>query len=113
MGKTLGKRGLVAAGAVAVQAKSTWLVSGATVILNFLMKSMPRMGPAIAACKHLAVNSLQKFGCKQLALKLDGFGNKIPRGDWLAICSLKQRVRWTSILDVQGTILNVAPVSTK
>jgi hypothetical protein len=42
-------------------------------------------------------------------LKLDGFGNKTPRGDWLAICSLKQGAR----LDVQGTILNVASASTK
>ncbi len=40
---------------------------------------------------------LQNFGCKKLALKLDGFGNKIPRGDWLAICTLKQGARWTSI----------------
>jgi hypothetical protein len=33
---------------------------------------------------------LQKFGCKQLALKLDGFLIKTPRGDWLTFCSLKQ-----------------------
>jgi hypothetical protein len=32
-----------------VQANSTWLVSGATVILNFLKKSMPRMGLATVA----------------------------------------------------------------
>jgi hypothetical protein len=59
---------------------------------------------------------LQKFGCKKLALKLDSFGNETPRGDWLAICTLKQGVRWTldwMALDVQGTILNVAPVSNK
>jgi hypothetical protein len=35
-----------------------WLVSGATVILNLLKKSMPRMGPATAACKKLEVKSL-------------------------------------------------------
>jgi hypothetical protein len=40
---------------------------------------------------------LAKFGCEQLALKLDGFGNKTRRGDWLAICSLKQGARWTGI----------------
>jgi hypothetical protein len=34
---------------VAVQANSIWQVSGATVILNFLKKSMPRMGPATVA----------------------------------------------------------------
>jgi hypothetical protein len=50
-GEMLGKGGLV-------QANSTWLVSGATVILNFLKKSMPRMGPATVAYKNLAVKSL-------------------------------------------------------
>jgi hypothetical protein len=45
-------------GAVAIQANSTWLVSGATVIQNFLKKSMPRKEPATAACKNLAVKSL-------------------------------------------------------
>jgi hypothetical protein len=58
MGKTLGKGILPVAGAITIQANSTWLVSGATVILNFLKKSMPRMGPATAACKNLAVNSM-------------------------------------------------------
>jgi hypothetical protein len=28
--------------------------------------------------------SLQEFGCKQLALKLNSFGNETSRGDWLA-----------------------------
>jgi hypothetical protein len=41
IGETLGKSVLALAGAVAIQANSTWLVSGATVILNFLKKSMP------------------------------------------------------------------------
>ncbi len=58
MGKMLGKGSLAAAVAVAVQANSTLLVPGATVILNFLKKSMPRMGPATAACKIFAVKSL-------------------------------------------------------
>jgi hypothetical protein len=42
-GEMLGKGGSATAPAVAVQANSTWLVSGATVILNFLKKSMLRM----------------------------------------------------------------------
>jgi hypothetical protein len=58
IGETLGKNDLAAAGAVAVQANSTWMVFGATVILNFLKKSMPRMGTATVACKNLAVNNL-------------------------------------------------------
>jgi hypothetical protein len=36
IGETSGKSDLAVAGAIAVQANSTWLVSGATVILNFL-----------------------------------------------------------------------------
>jgi hypothetical protein len=44
--------------AAAVQANSIWLISGATVTLNFLKKSMPRMGLATAACKKLDVKSL-------------------------------------------------------
>jgi hypothetical protein len=58
IGETLGKTGSASAVAVTVQANSTWLVSGATVILNFLKKSMPRMGPANAACKNFAVKNL-------------------------------------------------------
>jgi hypothetical protein len=54
----MGKKGLVAIRSVAEQANRIWLVSGATVILNFLKKSMLRMGPATAACKNLAVKSL-------------------------------------------------------
>ncbi len=76
-GETLGKGVLAVAGAVAIQANSTWLVPVETVILNFLKKSRPRMGPATAACKHLAV--------KQLTLKLDDFLNETSRGNWLAI----------------------------
>jgi hypothetical protein len=51
IGETLGKNNLAAAGAVAVQANSAWLISGATMIMNFLKKSLPRMGPATVACK--------------------------------------------------------------
>jgi hypothetical protein len=38
--------------AAAVQGNCSWLISGATVTLNFLKKSTPSMGPAIAACKN-------------------------------------------------------------
>jgi hypothetical protein len=38
--------------AAAVQAKNIWLVSGAIVTLNLPRKSMPKMGPATAACKN-------------------------------------------------------------
>ncbi len=44
--------------AAAAQANCIWLMSGKTVTLNFLKQSMPRMGPATAACKKLAVKSL-------------------------------------------------------
>jgi hypothetical protein len=50
----------LAGGAAAVQANKIWLVSGAIVILNFRRKSMPRMGPATAACKKLEVNILPR-----------------------------------------------------
>jgi hypothetical protein len=70
----------------AAQANCIWLISGTTVTLNFLKKSMPRMGPATAACKKLAVKSLpwnctvflmkpqQGIGCPSAPLKrgLDG-----------------------------------------
>jgi hypothetical protein len=51
-------KGLAVGGAVAVQASKIWLVSAATVMLNFLKNSMLRMGPATVACKNLAVKSL-------------------------------------------------------
>jgi hypothetical protein len=76
----LGKKDLAAGGAVTLQANRIWLVFGATVTLDFLKKSMPRMGPATAACKNL--------DSKKFVLKQDGFGNKSPRGDWLSICPL-------------------------
>ncbi len=50
--------GLGAGEAAGVQANCIWLMSGETVTLNFLKKSMPRMGPATAACKKLAEKSL-------------------------------------------------------
>jgi hypothetical protein len=51
------KKGLAGRGA-AVHANKIWLISVATVIFNFPRKSMPRMGPATAACKKLKVNIL-------------------------------------------------------
>ncbi len=44
--------------AAAAQANCIWLMSGETVTLNFLKKSMPGMGPATVACKKLAEKSL-------------------------------------------------------
>jgi hypothetical protein len=52
----LGKKDLAAGGAIAIQANRIWLVSGATVIFNFLKIPMPRTEPATAASK--AVKSL-------------------------------------------------------
>ncbi len=49
--RTIGKKGLVG-GAAAVHANKIWLVFGATVILNFRKRSIPRMGPATATCKN-------------------------------------------------------------
>jgi hypothetical protein len=56
--------------------------------------------------------SLEKFSCKKLALKLGGFVNETPRGDRLASAPLSKGPDGPA-LDVQATILNVAPVSTK
>jgi hypothetical protein len=56
-GTGLGKRGETDEAAV-VKANRTWLVSGTTFTFNFLRKSMPKMGPATAACKKLEVKSL-------------------------------------------------------
>jgi hypothetical protein len=81
----LGKTDLGADGADAVQAKSIWLVSGATVTLNFLKMSMPRMGPATAARKN----------CEEKSLPWNWtIFNKSPKGDWLSICPLEQGARW-------------------
>ncbi len=73
-------------GAAAEQANCIWLSSGETMTLNFLKKSMPRMGPATAACRKVAV--------KRFALKLHSLLNKAPRGDGLAICFIEEGARW-------------------
>ncbi len=49
---------ILASRAAAEQANSIWLISGETMTLNFLKKSMPRMGPATAACRKVDVESL-------------------------------------------------------
>jgi hypothetical protein len=56
-GTELGKQGETDEAAT-VKANRTWLDSGTTLTLNFLRKSMPKMGPARAACKILEVKSL-------------------------------------------------------
>jgi hypothetical protein len=53
IGKTLGKGVVAVAGAVAIQANSTWLFSGATVILNFLKKSCLEWNPPQQLAKIL------------------------------------------------------------
>ncbi len=49
---------ILAGRAAAEQANCIWLISGETMTLNFLKKSMPRMGPATAACRKVDVKSL-------------------------------------------------------
>ncbi len=44
--------------AAAEQANCIWLISGETITLNFLKKSMPRMGPATVAYRKVDVKSL-------------------------------------------------------
>jgi hypothetical protein len=79
-------------------------MSGTTVTLNFLKKSMPRMGPATAACKKLDVKSLP-WNCTVFRLKpQEGIG-----------CPSAPLRRGPDGLEfwLQGTMLKVAPVSTK
>jgi hypothetical protein len=49
---------ILAGGAAAEQANCIQLISGETMTLNFIIKSMPRMGPATAACRKVDVKSL-------------------------------------------------------
>jgi hypothetical protein len=90
--------------AVAVQANCIWLISGATVALNFLKKSLPRMGPATAACKKLDVKSLP-WNCTVFLMK--------PQEGM--VCPSAPLSRGPDGLKfwLQGTMLKVAPVSTK
>ncbi len=91
----------MAGGATAVHANKIWLVSGATMILNFHTNSMPRMGPATDACKKLDVNILP-WNWTVLVMKLQE-----------GICFLFALLRRGSdglLLEEQGIMLNVAPV---
>jgi hypothetical protein len=49
---------ILAGGAASEQANCIWQISGETMTLNFLKKSMPRMGLATAACRKVDVKSL-------------------------------------------------------
>jgi hypothetical protein len=93
-------------GARTLQGKQTvlWLISGTTVTVNFLKKSMLRMGPATAACKKVDVKGLP-WNCVVFLMKpQEGIGcssapwRRVPNGleFWL-----------------QETILKIAPVSTR
>jgi hypothetical protein len=78
------------AGAAAVQANWIWLISGTTVTLNFLKQSMPRMGPATAACKKLDVKSLPR-NCPIFSMKpQEGIG--CPSAPF------QKGMRWAGIL---------------
>jgi hypothetical protein len=44
--------------AAAELANCIWLISGETMTLNFLKKSMPRVGLATASCRKVDVKSL-------------------------------------------------------
>ncbi len=76
-----------------MQAKNIWLVSRATVTLNLLRKSMPKMGPAQWLAKTAKKRACPEGICCPSAPLRRG-----PDGD---------------VLELQGTILNVAPVSPK
>jgi hypothetical protein len=63
--------------------------------------------------QHGTSNScLQKTGSEYFALELNSFGDETPSGDWFFICSL-ERGPDGLLLEEQGIMLNVAPVSTK
>ncbi len=74
------------------------------VTLNFLKKSMPRMGPATAACKKLDVKSLP-WNCTVFLMK--------PQGGIGCPSALLRRGPDGLEFWLQGTMLKVAPVSTK
>jgi hypothetical protein len=75
--------------AAAAQANCIWLMSGETVTLNFLKKSMPRMGPATAACKKLDVKSLPWNWTDFLMKPQEGIG--------CPICPFEEGTRWVGI----------------
>ncbi len=62
--------------AVTIQANMILLFSGATLILNFLKKLMPKkMGPATAACKKLEVKILPRNWTIFVMNPQEGIGN--------------------------------------
>jgi hypothetical protein len=81
-----------------------WLVSGATVTLNFCKKSIPRIGLATAACKKLEVNILPWNWIVLVMKPQEGIG--------FPFASLRRGLDGL-LLEEQGTMLSVAPVSTK
>jgi hypothetical protein len=90
--------------AAEVQANCSWLMSETTVTLYFLKKSMPRMGPATAACKKLDVKSLP-WNCTVFLMKpQEGIG-----------CPSAPLRRGRDGLEfwLQGTMLKFAPISIK
>jgi hypothetical protein len=82
-------------GAAAVQANWIWLISGTTVTLNFLKKSMPKMGPVKSLpwnCAGFLMKPQEGIGCPSAPLRRGPDGLEF----WL-----------------QGTIFKDAPVSTR
>jgi hypothetical protein len=57
-------------------------------------------------------SSLQKTGCEKFAVKLHSFLDEAPRGVLLPICPLRRGPDGLEFW-LQGTMLKVAPVSTK
>jgi hypothetical protein len=97
-----GKQG--AGEAAVVQENCIWLMSRSTVPFNFLKKSMPRMGPVTAACKKLDVKNLPSNWTVFLMKPQEGIGCPSP---------LLRRGPDGLDFKLQGTMLKVAPVSTK
>ncbi len=95
---------ILAGGAAAEQANCIWLISRETMTLNFLKKSMPRMGSATAACRKVYVKILPSNCTIFWKKPQEGMGwlsAPLGRGpDGLEL--------W-----LQGTMLKVAPVSIK
>jgi hypothetical protein len=98
----LGKKSGTVAVAAAVQAKRTWLVSGATVTLNFFKELSP-MG------NETSHSGLQII---KFSWKLNSFSGKTQEGICKPFAPLR-RGPDDFFLGWWGTMLNVAPVSTK
>jgi hypothetical protein len=93
---------ILAGGAAAEQANCILLISGETVTLKFLKKSMPRMGPATTACRKVDIKSFL-WNCTVFLIKpQEGMG-----------CPSAPLRRGPDGLEfwLQGTLLKVAPES--